>query len=367
MAFVQIAVGAQAEEETSYVFDVVKHEGGPALLSALGTFDVAQKGRTRTAEAHVDARLLPPGDYGFRFTVSARGTPMATLFTPFSLDRPVRPLGAGADTAATLMLSADAVRFRREDVLEPSVLVPFLEEVARFAPKTSRAAIEQARGGRFDEALQQLKPGGPTDPTAPFLRGLSALARGELQPASVEFRAAIAAAPELLVGAFYIGACYAAGGKDTPAINAWQTSLIGLDRYPAVYRFMADALIRTGQPERARALAAKALSRWPDDEALRARAARATFETGRYDQAFEYVDQIIERQPADTSVLFFAMRSAFQAVMEGADVRLDALLPRLRRYRDLYVAAGGLQQALVAEWVAFVEARARGGNDQRGS
>jgi len=383
LGFVQAGLDPKAKEERTFLFDVVKEEGGPALLSVPGAIDPAAKGRARVVEARFDARLLPPGDYGLRLTVSAQGAPMATRFSAFSLERtvpPGRPTGpppttgalkdlAGARPPAAGTPPSDAVKFRPEDVLDPAVLGPFLEEVARLAPEASRAALEQAKSGRFDEALRQLKPGKTGDPTAPFLRGLSLFAKGQMpsltddrrkeliQQASEAFRAAIAAAPELLVGAFYIGACYAAGGDGTHAINTWQTSLIGLAQYEAVYRFLADALIRAGQWERARALLGQAATRWPDDDALRARAMRASLEAGRYDQALEYADQLIERQPSDNALLFLAMRSIFQAVLEGVDVGADPLLPRLEHYRDMYIASGGPQQALVAEWVTFVKSR----------
>ena len=189
----------------------------------------------------------------------------------------------------------------------------------------------------------------------PFLRGLSLLAKRQLDPAAAAFREAIAASPQLLVGAFYIGACYAAGGEDAKAINAWQTSLIALGQYPAVYRLLVDALIRTGQPERARVLVEDATRKWPEDEALRAQAMRANLEAGRYEKALEYADQVIEQRPADTATLFLAMQSIFQAVLDGPDARVDVLLPRLQHYYELYVAAGGPRQALAAEWVTFLQ------------
>jgi predicted Zn-dependent protease len=252
----------------------------------------------------------------------------------------------------------EGTRFAPADALDPLVVAPFLEEVARLSPDTSRAALELARVGRIDEALRTLEPGKPGDPSLAFLRGLSLFARGDLQPASNEFRAAIAEAPELFVGAFFIGACYAAGGRDTQAIGAWQTSLVGLGRYPAVYRFLGDALMSTGQADRARRLLADASARWPDDEALRTRAVRATVETGSYQQALEYADRLIEARPTDSSVLFLAMRSAFQALLEGSDMPPADLLDRLVRYRDLYAAAGGLQPALVEEWIKFAQEKA---------
>jgi tetratricopeptide (TPR) repeat protein len=225
--------------------------------------------------------------------------------------------------------------------------------VARLSRPASRPALELARSGRLEEAVRTLEPGAPGDPALPFVRGLVLFQQGQLQPASNEFRAAIAEAPELLVGAFYLGACYAAGGKDAQAIGAWQTSLTALDRYPAVYRFLGEALMRTGQAERARMLLADAAARWPAETAFRAQAARAAVEAGSYQQALDYADGLISDGPTDSSVLFLAMRSAFQALLEGADVNHNLLVKRMERYQGLYAAAGGLQQALVDEWVRF--------------
>jgi len=368
VSFVQVGFGPSAPGDLSFVFDVVKEEAGPALLSAVGTLNAA-KGRVRAAEAVVDARLLPPGDYGMRMRVMAAGAgaPLVSLFSPFSLERPRGPARPAPATTAPPRGTAarpareqavvDGLRFARPDVLDPLVLAPFLEEVARLAPASSRPALELARSGQIDEAVRTLEPGTAGDPALPFLRGLSLFGKGDLQPASNQFRAAIAEAPELFVGAFYLGACYAAGGRDSQAIGAWQTSLVGLRRYPAVYRFLGDALMRTGQADRARQLLAEAAARWPDEEALRAGVVRATVEAGRYQQALDDADKIIAGQPSDSSVLFLAMRSAFQALLEGADIPPAALLDRLTRYRDLYVAAGGLQQALVEEWVRFARTK----------
>ena len=368
VSFVQVGVPSPAPKDLSFVFDVVKEEAGPPLLSTVGGAGAPAKGRTVSAEALVDARLLPPGDYGVRLQVLTAGEAVATLFTRFSLDRTRGAPGSGAAGQAPAGKTArgapppvaDGTRFVRAEVLDPLVVGPFLEELARLSPASSRPALELARAGRLDEAVRALEPGTPGDPALPFLRGLSLFGKGELQPASNEFRAAIGQAPELFVGAFYLGACYAAGGKDSQAIGAWQTSLVGLGRYPAVYRFLGDALIRTGQAERARKLLADASARWPDEPSLRSRAVRATVEAGRYQQALDYADRLIEQQPTDAAVLFLAMRSAFQALMEDPAIEPATVLERLARYRGLYVAAGGLQQALVDEWVAFAKTKTGG-------
>ncbi len=336
----------------SFVFDIAKDESSYALASAPGRVDEGPKGRARFAEATLDARLLPPGEYGVRLRVFAGTERVASLFTPFRLER-----AAGGASARGAAGKAGAPRFDRAEVLDPMVLGPFLEEVASLSPSSSRPALDLARSGRFDEAVSLLEPGEPGDPSLPFLRGLALFEEGELQAASNEFRAAIAEAPELLVGAFYLGACYAAGGKDTQAIGAWQTSLTALGRYPAVHRFLGDALMRTGQADRARRVLADAAARWPGEEAFRTRVVAATAGAGQYQQALDAADRMIADQPEDSSLLFLAMRSAFQALLDGAEVERGLLLERLERYRELYASAGGLQQPLVDEWISFARAK----------
>jgi tetratricopeptide (TPR) repeat protein len=338
----------------SFVFEIARGESAGALVSMVGAVDEKPKGRARFAEATLDARLLPPGAYGLRLEVRSDGDRVASLYTPFRLERTAAADGSGrTGTSAPLPSAA----FLRSDALDPMVLGPFLEEVARLSPASSRPAFDLARSGRVDEAVRSLEPGEPGDPALPFLRGLALFEKGDLQPASNEFRAAIAEAPELLVGAFFLGACYAAGGKDTQAIGAWQTSLTALGRYPAVYRFLGDALMRTGQADRARRLLAEAAARWPGDEAFRPRVVAAALGAGEYQQALDAADQLVADQPDDSSLLFLAMRSAFQALLDGAEVDRPLLVERLERYRELYASAGGLQQPLVDEWVSFARAR----------
>jgi VWFA-related protein len=357
LGFVQLRADRDVSKDVKLVLDIVKEESGPVLMSTPLTLNVSRTS-VRVAQAVLDARLLPPGDYGARLSVSVAGKPAGKLFTQFSLERRVREGTSGVPGSRAAGPPAEIVRFRREEVLAPEVVAPFLDELAAYATDAGRAAIEKAKAGKLDEAVQQLKPGSAADPTPAFIRGLALYSKGQLQPASDAFREAVRAAPDFLVGAFYIGACYAAGGREERAISAWQTSLVTLDRFPIVYRVLTDALVRAGQAERATALLDEAVARWPEDDALRVRMVKAAFEAGRYERMLEYVDRAIDRQAADAGILFLAMQAVFQAVLDTADAPVDTLLPRLRRYRDLYVAAGGPQQALVAEWVSFLETKA---------
>jgi len=353
MALLQIRVDRDVPKDASLVLDIVKDEAGAALASVPLALN-ASRTSVRVAQALLDARLLPPGDYGARVTVSVAGKPAGTVFTRFALDRSTRAESAGSSPRPAAR-PADAAPFQPGDVLAPGVLAPFLDELAARPGQAARPAIERAKAGRLTEAAQQLKPGNANDPAPPFIRGLALLANGQIQAASDAFRDALRADPEFLLGAFYIGACYAAGGREQQAINAWQTSLVGLDRFPAVYRVLGDALIRAGQPERAAMLLEEALARWPDEETLALRMVKAAFESGRYERVWERADRVTGGQPGDATILFLAMQAVFETVVDRADAPADTLLPRLKRYRDLYVAAGGPHAALVAEWVAFVE------------
>jgi len=349
-AFVQMGRDPAAAGVVGVGLDILKHEDGPALLSAPLVIEESSA-RLRVAEVNLDGRLLPPGDYIARITVSASGKPVGAISTPFAFERHRSP--AGAKPAS----EPGAPPFNPEDVLDPAVLAPFLDELAANSAEANRAAIDHAKAGRFQAAVQELKPGNSSDLLGPFVRGLALLSSRQLQPASNAFRQAIAAAPDFFVGAFYLGACYAAGGKDREAIGAWQMSLVSLDRFPIVYRVLADALMRAGQADRAAELLNEAQARWPDDEAFGMRLAQAGVEAGRYDQAAPALDRQIARQPGNTDLLFLAMQSAFESAVDAAGPSLDGLLSALKRYREMYVAANGPRQPLVAEWVSFVESR----------
>lgn len=341
LGFTQMAAGAGAPKDASFTLELAKTDKAPALLTAPLSLFPAKNG-VQSAAGRVDVHLLPPGDYTARLVVSIGGQPLKTLTSPFWLVPVPR-------RAATL---AEAPAFRLDDVLAPAFLGPVLDDVAAHVPDASKPTIETARAGRFDEALKQAKSGA-SDPSAPFVRGLSLMAKGDLQAASDAFRASVRATPDLFVGAFYIGACYAAGGKDAQAVSAWQTSLVSLDRYPAVYGLLADALLRAGEPKRAVDLLDEATGKWPDDESLKLRAAKSQLAAGMHELALTRVDQMLETQPKDASLAFLALQTVFEMALGAPDIRLPTLISRMERYRDLYAAANGPNQALVAEWLAY--------------
>ncbi len=349
VASLPIGIIGAAPADLAVTVAVSKAPSSPAMLSAPAPL-LPGSGPTRLAQAVLDARLLPAGSYTARALVALNGKDVARVSAAFVLDR----TGRGGGPASL----ADA--FRLEDVLEPNVLGPFLDELALRSTERARPAIGQAKAGRFVEAADVLPAGDPSDPARPFLLGLSLLSRRQLQPASDAFREALRASPDFFVGAFYIGACYAAGGRDQQAVNAWQTSLVGLETYPAVFRLLGDAQLRMGQADRAVDTLDEALLKWPDDRVIRARLAKAAVDAHQYDRVMAIVDEGLAHPGADPDLLLTGMRAIFERVTQATDAGPADLMAHLVRYRDAYVAAGGQQQPLVAEWVAAVEKKLGG-------
>lgn len=346
-----LQIGHDPQATADLVIDIVKREDGPALLSVPLTL-APSNARATAVQVTIDGRLLPPGAYGARLSVPASGEP--ATFVRFSLARTpgARPGGAAVTPAAARASRARA--FKAEDVLDASVLGPFLDELSAHASEGSRTAIERARAGRFDEALEALQATAATDPTGPFIRGLAHLANNRPQPASEAFREAVRASPDFLVGAFYLGACYAAGGRPEQAVNAWQTSLAGLGRFPAVYRILGEALLEHGEAERAVTVLSRGASKWPEDARLGARLLEAAIDAGRHDEALAQAARVAEQEAADPELLFLAMQAIFEAAMATSEPAGVELRRRLEHLRDLYVRANGPRRALVDEWAAYI-------------
>jgi tetratricopeptide (TPR) repeat protein len=337
-------------------------DGSGAALLAAPIPLIAGQGSGRLAQGVVDVRVLPSGNYVARVSIASAGGEAVRLVAPFSLDRSSTPAArdAGRDAPAPAAappgatVAGAATAFRLEEVLGAAVVAPFLDDLAPRS-KAAAAAFDHARAGRFADAAGASSSLEPRDPARPFFEGLSLLSRNQLQAASEAFRETLRAAPDYFVGAFYIGACYAAGGRDTQAVSAWQTSLVGLDQYPIVFRLIAEALLRMRQADRAVEILAEASAKWPDDAELRLRLARAALEGRKYDRVTALADAALPRSPADPELLFVGMQAIFEQVTQGPGAAQPEDLARLHRYRDAYVSAGGSRQSLVSEWVAAVE------------
>jgi VWFA-related protein len=343
------------------VIEVAASEQGRALDSAPATLHAGGPNRVM-AEAEVPIGLLPQGDYVARAVISAGGRKIGQVTSPFRIVRsaPIaaagessrRAPGAGAPIAFTSRIEA----FERASVLAPPVVGFFIDRMnvgnrAAMPP----AAVDAARTGRFDAALEALK--GTTAPpvASAFIGGLALYARGDLEAAAGRFRETLRIDSEFFPAAFYLGACYAAGGHDRDAAGAWQTSLITQSEAPFIYTLLGDALARLQDTNAALVILSEASQLWPDDDQVRMRLGVAQAAADKPADAVRTLDPYLSRHPADHERLLVALRAIYLARSTGGSIwTAEEDRQHFERYAAAYAAARGPQQALVDQWKKFI-------------
>jgi tetratricopeptide (TPR) repeat protein len=314
------------------------------------------------AQAGLSLGLLPPGDYVVRAVVSLDGKAVAGLVRPFRLE----PSASGSKPQAGLSIEGlvpSIGRFETRSVLEPDVIGDFLGRMTLLVPGAAspevQAAIERARKGDAAGILDVLPSVGPEEVRFVFLRGIGLLARGQTAPASTQFRTVLRLSSDFFPAVFYLGACYAAEGQDLQAAGAWQTALVTEAGQPAVYRLLADALLRAGEGEKALSFVQEAAARWPEDEGLRRRLGLASAMAGRRGEALGALTGYVERHPEDAGAVFVTLRLLFEAFTTDTAATPPEERQRMLRYARSYVDAKGPNQEIVARWVRYLEKGAR--------
>ncbi len=332
--------------------EVATEANAPALASADAVIGPTKYPTRRIGEGRVAMMDLPPGDYVARAVVMLNGRQVGRLLREFRFDPGSAAIGGAASSFAPAVAAFD-----RAVVLRPEVVGPFVTRVESAAVAESespavQAAFAAAREGRLGELPDLLKSSATGGAATTFLRGLGLFARGDLEPAAAEFRKAIASgADDFVPGTFYLGACYAAGGRDSQAVGAWQTTLAVSPPSPAVFSVATDAYLRLEDWEAAADVAKEGLGAEPANDDLRLRMALALGMAGRFGEALDAFDGHLERHPADTEVLFQALRVLYRARATGATIAgKDDDQQRFDRYVRAYAAARGPNRALVDQW-----------------
>ena len=217
--------------------EVAPNEQGRALDSGGGAVQQIAAGAPdtrRVAEAGVPIALLPPGDYVARAVVSVAGRKVGQVTAV-----PDRPRGRHADRHGAkrrrarrhprpaIAFTSRIDAFEQTSVLSPQVVGFFLDRMNVRQPR--RRAAGRDRGG----ARRQVRRGdrraaarAPQRARAGVPRGPRAVRQRRAGAAAGKFRDALRIDSEFFPAAFYLGACYAAGGRDRDAVGAWQTSLM---------------------------------------------------------------------------------------------------------------------------------------------
>ena len=179
---------------------------------------------------------------------------------------------------STIPFTSRIESFDRASVLAPQVVGFFVDRmnIGRSGSPTPPAAVAAAREGKFDAATEAAKAGGNSQLATAFFDGLGRYAHGDLEGAAARFRETIKLESDFLPAAFYLGACYAAGGKDRDAAGAWQMSLITEGEAPFIYTLLGDAFIRLGDMNAAIDILKEAAGLWPGNNQVQMRLGTGT-------------------------------------------------------------------------------------------
>ncbi len=336
---------------------------GPVLTSVELAARPQDEGRRLTAQGTVDVSMLPPGTYVASASVLDGERRLVRVSRPFRLD-PRAEAGTATIGPRTAFYASTtgklARRFRPEDAVTTEALGFFLARLKAADSSASSgaaaAAAESIRNGKFDVAIAELRDGARDKLSTPFLRGLALFGRGEMVPASEQFRASLQISSDFLPAVFYLGACYAARGLDRDAVGAWQTSLVTESDARIVYDVLADALLRLIEGVRALEILTEARERWPDDDLFLPRLAAAQALTGRREEAIRTLGPYLDRHPDDTGAIILAARVLYEAHSAGKAVVSPAADRELAaKLSALYRSAQGPEQALLDRWVSFIK------------
>ena len=351
-------------KNATVVIEVAQNETARALDSTPARFQL-QGDRRRVAEAGVPIALLPPGDYVARAVVMVSGKKVGQVARPFRVTRPAATIASpGAGTvpmraAAPIAFTSKIDAFDKSSVLAPQVVGFFLDRLSAAAASsaaTLRPAVDSVRAGKFDEAMDALKSTPDDQLAAVFLKGLVLFHRGDLNGAATKFRDALRMDSEFYSAAFYLGACYAAGGKDREAAGAWQTSLITESNASFVYTLLGDALLRLRDMDQAIDVLTEARTLWPNDDQVTLRLGTALVMANKPAEAMKVLDPYLAAHPTDTDRLYLALRALYEARSSGRTLTsADADRALFVRYADAYAAAKGPQLALVEQWRKVIE------------
>jgi hypothetical protein len=346
VAWVEIA-GSGALSGTVSVNDAA----GAAMATGPLTVDKPAADGTRLAHGEIPVRMLPPGRYVAALTLALGGRTIVRA-RPFTLG--VLPPPENSELGALVTTSVGA--FRPADVLAPDVLGPVLQRAvdtdATGADETMRTAIATVTS-KGVKAVNVTPFAKRTDLGAWMLRGAVLLDQGRLEDAATAFRSALRVSSEFLPAITYLGACYAAGGRDREAVGAWQTALVTETDAPLVYRLAADGLLRLGDSAEAVTLLAEAAERWPEETALLRRHTLAVAAREGPAHAVDALLPALERaEQADADLVSLAAQLAIASAARSDDRAAE-------RVRRVAAVAGqsGTVPPLLARWNEYLRAQ----------
>jgi tetratricopeptide (TPR) repeat protein len=350
------------------VFEVADSAEGPTLRSDIAEVRDREDRTYRQAIAIMPVGALPPGSYIARAIISSGGRTVGKLARPFVIlpgsrvtapaASAVPPAAVAATTATSaastgLLIGARPSAFNSSDVLKPDMLKAVFDVMEKAHP-SAKSAFAKARNGQFEgTALMALDAGDQA--AGSMLRGLEFLSKGQLNPAATQFGVALRSPADSAIASFYLGACFAAGGRDKDAVAAWERARVAKLALPNLQVVLADGWLRMGQPAQALDPLKEALEKQPQNDAVRKNLAIALSYLGLHEQSYPTIKPYLQRNSSDIDALMVALHALYQMRVEGKTlVSTEDDKARAAEYARAYVAAKGPMQALVEKWADFL-------------
>ncbi|MBI4887066.1 MAG: VWA domain-containing protein [Acidobacteria bacterium] len=330
-------------ESTTVTLEIADDQDRPALLSAPAQMIAGSQPTQRVAQGLLSPSLLPPGRYLARARVLRGGTVAGVLVRPFILD------GQAGGGMPVPFLRGTVAKFDPKVALRRDLLDAMLDAVEKTSPAL-KSPVAEARAGRYGAAaLDALTTGEQT--AAAFFKGLDWYAKGQLNEAATQLALAAGPRREFFPAAFYLGATFAAAGRDRDAAGVWQLALGTEPRAPIVYLLLADARLRDGQTESVIDVLKAAYERNTADDDIGQRLASAYLMGGRYAEALPVLDRHLALQPGDQTALFAAVFAHYHVATRERLAVSPADQSKLARYVKAYT---GPYQPLLAKYLELL-------------
>jgi VWFA-related protein len=346
------STSAAGFEGTTVQFEIADNADSPALTTLPAQLVAGKQATWRVASGALGGRFLPPGKYVARANIARGGKTVSVLSRPFVLE------GSAPGAAAPAVVAAAAVSFAstlppfdRSAVLGREFVNPMLDAVEKRSPLL-KDAVAEARAGRYGPAALEALGAGDQE-AASFLRGIDFFIKGQLDQAATQLQLAAGPRREFFPAAFYLGAAFAAVGRDRDAAGVWQIALGTEPRAAAVYVLVADARLRDGQAASAIDILKPALSREPTNDAVAKRLAMAYLISGQHAEAIPVLDGYLARNPADQDYLLAGIVAQYEAARKG-QILSDLDRAKMRKYGAAY---RGEHAALVDKYMQTMEVR----------
>jgi thioredoxin-like negative regulator of GroEL len=269
------------------------------------------------------------------------------LVRPFILDLP--PAGTAMPSPFT---QGSVSKFDPKLPLSPRVLNEFLAMVEKQFPEL-KSPLAEARAGRYGiAAIEALTSGDQA--TAAFFKGLDWYSKGQMNQAATQLELAAGPRREFFPAAFYLGAAFAAAGRDRDAAGVWQIATGKESRPPLFYLLLADARLRDNQPASVVDVLKPAFERSPTDDEIARRLMSAYLMLGRYEEALPVLDAYLTKYPADELANFAAVFAQYQVSTRERLVITPAQQAKLARYVRNY---DGPYEALLTKYLQSIRGR----------